>query len=216
MSEEINNNLNLEIEDLKRKLEEANVRIIDLEKSLKDKEGELSDLSKFTNEKISSFSTELEHAKRKISELEKSIDEANSIISIKDEEINKLRADQEKFATSLEESNKLKSEFDDLKNKMSIVEEEDASLTSPLAELNNLLLQKDSEIEELKAKLFMLKRSEILTGDVTTEVRVKCVNCGAVGKDIKVVEDKSKVLSYMGNIPMYAKKHVCKKCGYEF
>ena len=24
------------------------------------------------------------------------------------------------------------------------------------------------------------------------------------------------VLSYVGNIPMYAKKHVCKKCGYEF
>ena len=212
MSEEINNNLNTEIEDLKKMLEDANAD-------------------------ISSLSTELEHGKRKISELEKSLIEANSTISAKDEEFDKLRTYQEKFETSVEESNKLKANFDDLKIKMSIVEEENAKLTSQLAELNNLLLQKDSEIEELnetiskkdkfieeqtahleelKAKLFMLKPPEILTRDITTEVRVKCVNCGAVGKDIKVVEDKSRVLSYVGNIPMYAKKHVCKKCGFEF
>jgi hypothetical protein len=40
--------------------------------------------------------------------------------------------------------------------------------------------------------------------------------CGAVGHNIKVEEDKTKVLSYVGHIPMYAKKHVCKKCGYDF
>ena len=117
---------------------------------------------------------------------------------------------------SEEINNSLNKEIDDLKNKISIVEKENAKLTSQLVELNNLLLQKDSEIEELKAKLFELQPPDILTGEVTAEARVKCVNCGAVGKDIKVVEDKTKVLSYMGNIPMYAKKHVCKKCGYEF
>lgn len=236
-SEEINSNLNSEIEDLKKKLEEANARIDNLEKELKNKEGELSDISKFTNEKITSLSTELEQGKRKISELEKSLTEANSTISTKDDEINKLRADQERFATSVEESNRLKAEFDDLKNKTSVVEEDNANLSSQLAELNNLLSQKDTELqelnntisekdklieeqagqlEELKAKLFELQPPEILTGEVTTEARVKCINCGAVGKDIKVVEDKSKVLSYIGGAPMYAKKHVCKKCGYEF
>jgi len=46
--------------------------------------------------------------------------------------------------------------------------------------------------------------------------RLKCYKCGSVGKDIKVVEDKSKALSYVGNIPMYAKYNVCKKCGYQF
>ncbi|MBA7551218.1 hypothetical protein ES705_43754 [subsurface metagenome] len=122
-----------------------------------------------------------------------------------------------------EESNRLKAEFDGLKNKMSIVEEDNANLSSQLAELNNLLSQKDKlkeeqagQLEELKAKLFELQPPEILTGEVTTEARVKCINCGAVGKDIKVVEDKSKVLTYIGGAPMYAKKHVCKRCGYEF
>jgi chromosome segregation ATPase len=142
-----------------------------------------------------------------------------------------------KIFTSEEINSNLNSEIEDLKNKMSIVEENNANLSSQLAELNNLLSQKDTELqelnntisekdklieeqagqlEELKAKLFELQPPEILTGEITTEARVKCINCGAVGKDIKVVEDKSKVLSYIGGAPMYAKKHVCKRCGYEF
>lgn len=157
VSEEINNNLNTEIDDLKKKLENANAKTIDLEKDLKNKEKELSDLSKFTNEKISSLSSELEHGKTKISELEKSLDEKDKIIE-----------------------------------------------------------EQTGHVEKLKAQLFELKPSEILVSDVTAEVRVKCVKCGAVGKDIKIIEDKTKVLSYIGNLPMYAKKHVCKKCGYEF
>ena len=50
---------------------------------------------------------------------------------------------------SEEINNSLNTEIDDLKNKISIVEEENAKLTSQLAELNNLLLQKDSEIEAI-------------------------------------------------------------------
>ena len=94
---------------------------------------------------------------------------------------------------------------------------------SEIEELNKTISKKDKFIEEqtahlekLKAKLFVLEPPEMLTDDITTEGRIKCVRCGAVGKDIKGVEDKSKILSYMGNIPMYARKHVCKKCGYEF
>ena len=145
MSEEINHSLNTEIDVLKKLLEDANAIIANLEKNLKDKEKELSDLSKFTNEKISSLSIELENGKRKISVLEKSLNEVNRTFSAKDEDLKALRAYQSKFETSVEESNKLKAEFDDLKNKMSIIEEENAKLTSQLVELNNLLLQKDSE-----------------------------------------------------------------------
>ena len=36
------------------------------------------------------------------------------------------------------------------------------------------------------------------------------------GTEIKDIEDKSKVLSYVGHMPMYARKHSCKKCGYEW
>ncbi|MGV9199885.1 MAG: hypothetical protein ACOC4M_13830, partial [Promethearchaeia archaeon] len=45
--------------------------------------------------------------------------------------------------------------------------------------------------------------------------RRKCPNCGATGQAIKEVEDKSKIISYIPK-PIYGKKNVCTKCGYEF
>ncbi|MFW9827188.1 MAG: hypothetical protein ACFFEY_06355 [Candidatus Thorarchaeota archaeon] len=49
-----------------------------------------------------------------------------------------------------------------------------------------------------------------------SEERLVCPNCGARGKDLKVEEDKTKILSYIGHAPMYAKINVCKRCGYKF
>jgi len=46
---------------------------------------------------------------------------------------------------------------------------------------------------------------------------ITCPMCGANGKkSFKIVEDKSKILSYISIVPMYAKKYICKFCGYEF
>ncbi len=42
-----------------------------------------------------------------------------------------------------------------------------------------------------------------------------CPNCGASGFAIKEVEDKTRILSYIPK-PIYAKKLVCTKCGFEF
>lgn len=44
------------------------------------------------------------------------------------------------------------------------------------------------------------------------EGRRTCPSCG--GFDFNAVEDKSQLLSAMGGIKIYAKNHVCKKCGY--
>ncbi|GAG89053.1 unnamed protein product [marine sediment metagenome] len=37
----------------------------------------------------------------------------------------------------------------------------------------------------------------------------------AVGKFIKSVDDREKVLGYPDGVPLYAKKNICVKCGYE-
>jgi len=42
-----------------------------------------------------------------------------------------------------------------------------------------------------------------------------CPNCGASGFAVKEVEDKSRIISYIPK-PIYAKKLVCTKCGFEF
>lgn len=178
-------------------------------------------------ENLEKLLSNLNDANVKLSELKESLNEANSTISAKDEEINKL-----------------KSEVDDLKSKVSVSEEEKSKkisqieeLNNKVEELNNLISQKEAEIQEIneiiaekdkfivdqtarieiiEAELDKLRPPEIEVGDIRSEERINCPRCGVVGKNIKIIDDKSKVLSYIGNIPMYAKKHVCKKCGYEF
>ncbi len=42
-----------------------------------------------------------------------------------------------------------------------------------------------------------------------------CPNCGASGFAVKEVEDRTRIISYIPK-PIYAKKLVCTKCGFEF
>jgi uncharacterized coiled-coil protein SlyX len=113
----------------------------------------------------------------------------------------------------------LQEEIANLKSSSSKIAEKD----NLLEQLNKTLLEKDKEIEsqkaridEIQAELNELKPPEIGTGGFVSEERITCPMCGAVGQNIKSVEDKTRILSYVGHIPMYAKKNVCKKCGYEF
>jgi ribosomal protein S27AE len=46
------------------------------------------------------------------------------------------------------------------------------------------------------------------------EGRRICPECG--GTAFATHEDKSQVLHQMGGVKIYAKKYVCKKCGYEY
>ncbi|MHA1457992.1 MAG: hypothetical protein ACTSR5_18805 [Promethearchaeota archaeon] len=138
---------------------------------------------------------------------------------------------------SQEKTTQLSNELQELKSKLESTQSENANLQSQLQEFNDLLLKKDGEIsnlsdsigekeklieaqtsliEEVETELSELKPPEIGSGGFVSDERVTCPMCGAVGQNIKQIEDKGKVLSYVGHIPMYAKKHVCKKCGYEF
>ena len=45
--------------------------------------------------------------------------------------------------------------------------------------------------------------------------RLVCPHCGASGNKISVVDDKSKIISYVPR-PTYKKKNVCSQCGYDF
>jgi hypothetical protein len=70
--------------------------------------------------------------------------------------------------------------------------------------------------EALQKELKEYKGPKAIVNESSASDRLKCSKCGSVGKDIKLVEDKSKALSYVGNMPMYAKIKVCKKCGFQF
>lgn len=49
---------------------------------------------------------------------------------------------------------------------------------------------------------------------VSSSGRIVCPKCG--NTDVKVESDRSRVLSYMGGVPYYAKKYSCKKCQVDF
>ena len=46
-------------------------------------------------------------------------------------------------------------------------------------------------------------------------IKKVCPMCGAPENEIRTVEDRSKIISYIPK-PIYSMKKVCTKCGYEF
>ena len=86
------------------------------------------------------------------------------------------------------------------------------------------LIIADAELKETKLKFkdvlmeqkVELKNTGVEKSNNRNEFRITCPKCQAVGKSIRKVDDREKILSYHGNIPMYAKKYICKTCGHEW
>ena len=81
---------------------------------------------------------------------------------------------------------------------------------------NKFLEEQASQFKEQEEKLSELKPPEIKPEGLLSKERLSCPKCGAVGHIIKSVDDKSKVLSYIGSRPIYQKKKICRNCGQEF
>ena len=226
------------------KTKQSDAKIGELEQNLKVKEAELEYVAKLYDDEKKLLTLELENAIQKFTILEgkfnevknsnstkdeelgslnDKIDELNTKIAAKDEEINSLKLE---ISDRDEEINNSKTEIADLNNKLSSRDKEVSELNKELSNLeeirkeilikDKLIEEQSTTIKEIEAELNELKPPEILTDDTTSGDRLICAKCGAAGKDIKTVEDKSKPLSYVGNIPMYAKYKVCKKCGNQF
>ena len=226
------------------KTRQSEAKIGELEQNLKVKEAELEYVAKLYDGDKKILTLELENATQKLTILEGKFnevkqssstkdeeleiltykfDELNTKIAVKDEEINSLKLE---ILERNEEINNLKVEISDLNSEVSSRDKELNELNKELSKIEELneeikikekLIEEQSTIfKEIEAELNELKPPEILSDATTSGDRLSCDKCGAVGKDIKTIEDKNKPLSYMGNIPMYAKYRVCKKCGYQF
>ncbi|MFW9825103.1 MAG: hypothetical protein ACFFE4_19335 [Candidatus Thorarchaeota archaeon] len=154
----------------------------------------------------------------KISELEA---DSGRVVELENQ-INKLSSSNESEIASLKsEVNNLRSKVEGLTSKNEEISKFLSEKETKLADITNALEEKEKIIEEQKTKLekaetelTALKPAE--TSTYTSEDRLICPECGAVGKDIKTEEDKSKVLGYIGHSPMYGKIHACKRCGRQF
>ena len=228
MDEELEFEFNDKIQKaLMKKVQDSNTKCAVLEKDLGVKQAELQYLAKLYDEETTSLTQELENEKKKAPKYEEELNEIKAKLIEKYEEILDLTSKVDNFnnkKTSMEqEIEKLRNELEGANNKIddqqNIISQQEARIQEISEEIKN----KDTIIEEqttlyeaLQMELKEYKGPEAIVDDTSNGDRLKCYKCGSVGKDIKVVEDKSKALSYVGNIPMYAKYNVCKKCGYQF
>ena len=89
------------------------------------------------------------------------------------------------------------------------------SITSPSTSSPAPTSLTNSEISHPKPSELVerQKEEEKLQEKPPLEGRRVCPECS--GTAFNTVEDKSQVLHQMGGVKIYAKKYVCRKCGYE-
>ncbi|MHA1612090.1 MAG: hypothetical protein ACTSYU_08580, partial [Promethearchaeota archaeon] len=87
-------------------------------------------------------------------------------------------------------------------------------LSIKIEELEKSLVLKDEQIVEYETKMGGFSEPEPEVPKYSMDTRIICPMCN--GKDISDFEDKTKVLSYVGHVPLYSKGKRCRKCGYEW
>ncbi len=174
----------------------------------------------------------LKGLRNKIDQANAAVSELSEKVTQKDEEIEALRKERDeinlKFVEVTTELGNKAKEVVELKNSISSKDEEIKTLNFVVDEVNSrielsnksldqnveLIDNLKNKLEKAEAELKELKPPE--PGEFVSEDRLICPKCGAVGKDIGQQEDKSRVLGYVGHLPMYTKVNVCKKCGNKF
>lgn len=210
--EEICNNLNIEIEEVKIELEKSNSEVSELEFLLKEKEQKILQITKSSGSEISRITSELEEASGKILEVENNLNRAISNSIAKDEEIRRLNGIIKELDT---ENNNLEAQ---LKNLDEQKDSEIQNLESAVSEQTKLVKGQSLHIDELEKDLESFKPPEVEESAYSPsyENRIICPKCEARGKNVRTVNDRKKVLSWYDNKPMYAKKYVCIKCNYDW
>jgi len=90
------------------------------------------------------------------------------------------------------------------------------SSPSPASSASTPAATMDSEISRPKPSELVEKQKEEerMQEKPPIEGRRVCPECG--GTSFATHEDRSQVLHQMGGVKIYAKKYVCKSCGYEY
>ncbi|MBN2154282.1 MAG: hypothetical protein JW839_22700 [Candidatus Lokiarchaeota archaeon] len=157
-----------------------------------------------------SLSGQVGELQKQVADLSGQLGAAKTTLSQKEAAITGLEGAKNQLSA---ESGELKAKISSLENTIAAKDAEIQKATAQLEELNTKIAGQQSTISEQESKI---KELEPATpeSEFTSESRIICPMCGNI--DIKNVEDKTRVLSYVGHVPIYAKKHICKKCSYEF
>ena len=194
---------NMVVKGLKNKIDVLTTENYDLQNTLTIKDKEINSL----NEKISGLNSELETGKVRITDLENKVTDLSS----KESESANLKSEISNLTSKVEE---LTSKNEEITKSLSEKESKLGELSKSLEEKEKVIGEQKAHFEKVETELSALKPVEPTAH--TSEDRLMCPSCGAVGKDIKTEEDRSKILGYIGHKPMYSKQNVCKKCSERF
>jgi chromosome segregation ATPase len=207
----------IEINNLRSQIEKLSGNKRMVETNLKNSEFKGSQLSDQIREINANMASAINEKDEEIAELNGKIAEgetkANGLQANIDELNSKIEALEGEKAALQSEKNEITNEKDRLNAKIAMFEQKVESLNSQLGDLNARIAEMESTIADQDRKN---KELEPVSpeSEFHSENRIICPMCGST--DIKNVEDKNRVLSYVGHVPIYAKKRVCKKCSYEF
>ncbi|MFX1575519.1 MAG: hypothetical protein ACFFB0_22510 [Promethearchaeota archaeon] len=205
------------VKALQNKLAIYEAEISELKEDMGKKDEEITNLNNLNDglnsdlenvrEKLFSF----ENKSGDLEKLDSEVYDLKKTITIQNEELKKIKAELDESKPKVVELTKNNEE---LKNIITENEDKIKELKDALTEKEKAFDEQKSRLEKAEADLSALQPTA--PTDYTSEERLICPSCGARGKELKVEEDKSKVLSYVGHSPLYAKVNVCKKCGYKF
>lgn len=188
------------VKGLRNKIAAYETELYDLKATMTKKDEEIKKLV----DKDSNLDSELEQGKAKITELENQVKELSSSKESISSEVGDLKS-------QIEALNK---KIGDLNNSLSEKDSKLEELTKAISESEKIIEEQKASLTKAEGELVELKPAA--PTEYSSEDRLICPSCGAVGKDIKSEEDKSKILGYIGHSPMYSKINVCKKCGQNF
>ena len=189
---------------MKNKIDVLTAENYDLKSTLTSNDGEFKSLQ----EKVAGLNSELESSKGKITDLENQV---NELTSSEGNETATLKSEVSNLTSKVEE---LTSKNEEITKSLSEKESKLDEVSKSLEEKEKVIGEQKAHLEKVEIELSALKPVEPTA--YTSEDRLMCPSCGAVGKDIKSEEDKTKILGYIGHKPMLGKKNVCKKCGETF
>ena len=189
---------------MKNKIDILTSENYDLKSTITSKDGEFNSLQ----EKVAGLNSELETSKGKITDLENQV---NGLTSSKEDETVNLKSEVSNLTSKVEE---LTSKNEEITKSLSEKESKLGEQSKSLEEKEKLIGEQKAHLEKVETELGALKPVEPTA--YTSDDRLTCPSCGAVGKDIKSEEDKSKILGYIGHKPYFSKVSVCKKCGQKF
>ena len=231
--------LSQQLSDLQAQLQGALAEKAAMEQANAVSGGEINALKAQVND-AAGLSQNVADLNAQLAQTNASLEQSNAAAQAKDAQILELSTVLTQKEAELGEGNNVFAQKDaQLANMQTALNEKDTmilSLNAKIEELSSDLSGKMQENVNLGAQLQEMEQAPPVEApilpptpvvnlpptpeappiipDYSMDSRIICPMCSAT--NIKDMEDKTKVLSYVGHVPIYAKKHVCRKCGYEF